>query len=31
MCESEPMMMFCGFPVIVATEPTFEAVARPTR
>ena len=31
MCESEPMMMFCGFPVIVATEPTFEAVASPTR
>ena len=24
-------MMFCGFPVIVATEPMFEAVARPTR
>ena len=31
MCDSEPMMMFCGFPVIVATEPMFEAVARPTR
>ena len=31
MCESEPMMMFCGLPVIVATEPMFEAVARPTR
>ena len=25
------MMMFCGLPVIVATEPIFEAVARPTR
>ncbi len=25
------MMMFCGLPVIVATEPMFEAVARPTR
>ena len=24
-------MMFCGLPVIVATEPMFEAVARPTR
>ena len=25
------MMMFCGFPVIVATEPMLDAVARPTR
>ena len=25
------MIMFCGLPVIVATDPTFEAVARPTR
>jgi hypothetical protein len=24
-------MMFCGFPVIVATEPMFEAVAKATR
>jgi len=31
MPESEPMMIFCGLPVIVATEPIFEAVARPTR
>src|SRR5579864_1472394 len=27
MCEYEPMSMFCGLPVIVATLPIFEAVA----
>src|SRR5215472_18737764 len=31
MCEYEPISMFCGFPVIVATLPMFEAVATANR
>ncbi len=30
-CERLPMMMFCGFPVIVATLPMLDAVAMAVR
>ncbi len=29
--EDEPMSMFCGLPVMVATEPMFAAVASASR
>jgi hypothetical protein len=29
--DNEPISMFCGLPVIVATLPVFEAVATATR
>ena len=29
--ESEPMIMFCGLPVMVATLPALEAMARASR
>ena len=29
--DSDPISMFCGLPVIVATLPMFEAVATATR
>ena len=30
-CEKLPIMMFCGLPVMVAVEPTFEAIASASR
>jgi hypothetical protein len=31
MPEKLPIMMFCGFPVMVATEPAFDAIATARR
>lgn len=30
-CEKLPIMMFCGLPVIVAVDPTLEAIATASR
>jgi len=31
MAEATPMIIFCGLPVMVATEPMFAAVANPIK
>jgi hypothetical protein len=31
MWEKPPIMMFCGLPVIVAVEPTLDAIATASR
>ncbi len=30
-CEKLPIIMFCGLPVMVATEPMFDAMATASR